>query len=143
MLARPRPDPTMADRPSRPLLGIALMVAAGLAFVLLDSSAKFLVRSYPLVEVVWARYVFSLVTVGTLLPRYGLVGLVATARLRLQAGRGGVILLTTLLMFLALRFMPIADTYAISFVAPLLLAAVSAPLLGETIARGQWLAILA
>jgi len=133
----------MADRPSRPLLGILLMVAAGLAFTALDGSAKFLVRDHPLVEVVWARYVFSLVTVGAFLPRYGLVGLVSTGNLRLQVGRGSLLLLTTLLMFVALRFMPIADTYAISFVAPLLVAAVSVPLLGETIARGQWLAILA
>jgi drug/metabolite transporter (DMT)-like permease len=133
----------MADRPSRPLFGILLMVGAGLAFTALDGSAKFLVRGYPLVEVVWARYVFSLVTVGAFLPRYGLIGLVSTGNLRLQVGRGSLLLLTTLLMFVALRFMPIADTYAISFVAPLLVAAVSVPLLGETIARGQWLAILA
>ena len=133
----------MTERASRPLFGIALMVAAGLAFVLLDSSAKFLVRSYPLVEVVWARYVFSLATVAALLPRYGLIGIIGTTRLPLQAGRGGIILLTTLLMFVALRFMPIADTYAIAFVAPLMVAAASVPLLGETIGRGQWLAILA
>jgi drug/metabolite transporter (DMT)-like permease len=138
----PRTDPMMGGRSSRPLLGIALMIASGLAFVLLDSTAKHLVRSYPVIEVVWARYFFSLVTVFTLLPRYGLVGLVGTARLDLQAGRGALILVTTLLAFVALRFLPIADTYAISFVAPLMVAAASVPLLGETIGRGQWLAIL-
>ena len=88
----------MAPRSSRPLLGIGLMMASGLAFVLLDSTAKYLVRSYPLIEVVWARYFFSLVTVFTLLPRYGLFGLVGTARLGLQAGRGTLILATTLLV---------------------------------------------
>jgi drug/metabolite transporter (DMT)-like permease len=138
----PRSDPMMAGRSSRPLLGIGLMIASGLAFVLLDSTAKYLVRSYPVVEVVWARYFFSLVTVLTLLPRYGLFGLVGTARLGLQAGRGTLILATTLLAFVALRFLPIADTYAISFVAPVMVAAASVPLLGETIGRGQWLAIL-
>ena len=76
----------MGSRSSRPLLGIALMMACGLAFVLLDSTAKHLVRSYPVVEVVWARYFFSLVTVLTLRPRYGLFGLVGTTWLDLQAG---------------------------------------------------------
>src|SRR5258707_14284610 len=99
----------MANRPSRPLAGVALMVAAGLAFTVLDCSAKFLVRSYPVAEVVWARYVFSLVSVGAFLPRYGLVGLVSTAQLRRQVGRGSLILLTTLLMFVARRSMPLAD----------------------------------
>ena len=54
-----------AGRSSRPLLGIGLMIASGLGFVLLDSTAKYLMRSYPVVEVVWARYFFSLVTVFT------------------------------------------------------------------------------
>jgi len=132
----------MPQRPLRPLLGIGLMIAAGLSFTVLDGSAKFLVRSYPLVEVVWARYVFSLVTVGAFLPRHGLAGLVRTDQPRQQLGRGFLILSTTLLMFVALRFMPLADTYAISFVAPLMVAAASVLLLGETIGRNQWLAIL-
>ena len=129
------------ERRSR-LTGIALMTGAVACFACLDASAKYLNGYIDTLEVVWARYFFSLVTVFTLLPRYGLFGLVGTTRLGLQAGRGSLILATTLLAFVALRFLPIADTYAISFVAPLMVAAASVPLLGETIGRGQWLAIL-
>jgi drug/metabolite transporter (DMT)-like permease len=129
--------------PARPLLGIALMVAAGVSFSVLDGTAKLLVRHYPVAEVVWARYVFSLLSVAAFLPRHGPIGLIGTRRLRLQLGRAALLLAATGAMFVGLRFLPLADTYAITFVTPLIVAALAGPALGERIGRRQWLAILA
>ncbi|MFO1056753.1 MAG: DMT family transporter [Dongiaceae bacterium] len=129
-------------RPPRPLLGIALMLVAGMSFTILDGTAKLLVRHYPIAEVVWARYVFSLLSVTAFLPRHGLPGLVATRRLGLQLARAAMLLAATAAMFVGLRFLPLADTYAITAAAPLIVAALAGPTLGERIGGGQWLTIL-
>jgi drug/metabolite transporter (DMT)-like permease len=130
-----------AARSPRPLLGIALMVSAGLSFTVLDGTAKLLVQHYPVAEVVWARYVFSLLSVAAFLPRYGLVTLVGTRRLGLQLGRAAMLLAATGAMFVGLRFLPLADAYAITFVTPLIVAALAGPTLGERIGGRQWLVV--
>jgi drug/metabolite transporter (DMT)-like permease len=131
-----------AARATRPLLGIALMLAAGMSFTVLDGTAKLLVRHYPVPEVVWARYVFSLISVLAFLPRHGLLGLVGTRRIGLQVARAAMLLAATGAMFVGLRFLPLADTYAITAVAPLLVAALAGPTLGERIGGRQWLTVL-
>ena len=133
----------MQPHPRQGLLaGLAFMILTGLCFTALDSIVKVLIRRhYPMTEVLWARYAFSLLPLLALLPRHGL-GLMATRRLELQLGRGGLMLLSSAAMYAGLRFLPMADCYAVGFVTPLLVALASAPLLGERVSRRQWLAIL-
>ncbi|WP_315982088.1 hypothetical protein [Aliamphritea spongicola] len=46
------------DTPQRPMLGIGLMIAGMLVVPFLDVCAKVLGQTYPVLEVVWARYFF-------------------------------------------------------------------------------------
>lgn len=129
-------------REHRPLLGILLMLLAVLSFTALDSTAKLLVQHYPVVEVVWARYLFNLILLAAAIPRLGIGGLVRTSRPVLQVVRALLLLTATASVFTAVRFLSLADTYAISFVSPIIVAVVSAPLLGEVVDRRRWAAIL-
>src|SRR3546814_1134528 len=70
-----------------PVRGIVLMIFAVCTFSLLDTTAKYLVQSYPLGQVVWARYVGHVVLAAALLlPLHGR-GLLVTQRPGLQVLR--------------------------------------------------------
>ena len=128
---------------SRPLAGVGLMVCAVLSFTLLDSSAKYLSDDYALGQLLWARYTISfclLLVVAT--PVMGVRSLVRTGRPGFQLLRGGLLLLATGSIFTAVKLLPLANAYAISFLSPVIVAGLAVPLLGERVTAGRWLAIL-
>lgn len=131
-----------AARPD-PLRGIALLVGAVSLFALLDATAKWLSRTYPVPMVVWARYFFNVVLMlAWLAPAHG-ARLWATRAPGLQLVRGLALAASTLLMFSALSLMPLADASAITFVGPVLVTLASVRFLGETAPRGTWPALAA
>ena len=127
---------------TRPAVGIALAILAVLLFTLMDTIGKSLTATYPVVQVVWARYFFSLLALGALLPARGVVELVRTRRLGVQTGRGALVAVATLCMISAISVVPLADAYAITFTAPLMVTLFSIPLLGERVRWRRWTAIL-
>jgi len=68
--------------------------------------------------------------------------LLRTQRPGLQTLRGLLLVVSTSLFYLSLQFMPLAETAAISFVAPLFVTILSGPLLKERIRARQWVAVL-
>ncbi len=131
---------TMAAQ--RPMRGIALMLAAFVCFTGIDTCAKLLVLSgMPTGQVAFVRFLGHLVAVSALfLPRMGL-RLFATGALPLQLARGGFLLAGTLLNFFAVRHLPLTVTSAIFFTMPLMVCALSIPLLGEKVGARRWAAI--
>ena len=127
----------------RPLRGILLIVLAVSTFAVMDTTAKYLSRTYPVPAIVWARYfaqaLFMLLVLG---PRLKL-DLLRTRRPRLQLARGVTLAFATLLFFSALSLMPIAEASAITFVSPLLLTALSVVLLRERVPPVAWVAVAA
>jgi len=125
------------------LRGILLIVAAVSTFALMDTTAKYLSRTYPVPGIVWARYAAqTLFLVVVLAPQLRL-GLLRTRRPALQLLRGGILAASTVFFFSALALMPIAEAVAITFLSPLLLTAASAWLLKERVRRSAWAALLA
>jgi len=124
-----------------PLRGILLIIAAFCTFSLLDTTAKYLVQTYPTGQVVWARYVGHVVLAAVLLlPRHG--------RSLLQSQRPGLQVIRSLLLFgstganfAALQYLQLAETSAIMFSAPLMVAVLAIPLLGEHIGPRRWAAV--
>lgn len=128
---------------SQPLKGIKLMVLATFLFASHDALSKYLSSFYPIVMVVWARYlVHTLLMAGIFLPQSGL-RMLRSKRPGLQALRALCLLATSLLFTSALLFIPLAEATAVNFLTPLLVTALSVPLLGEQVSRGQWAAVLA
>lgn len=127
---------------NHPLKGILLLVLATFLFASHDALAKYLSGFYPIVMVVWARYVVhTLLMAGIFLPQSGL-RVLRSKRPGLQALRALCLLGTSLLFTSGLLFIPLAEATAVNFLAPLLVTALSVPLLGEQVSRGQWAAVL-
>ncbi|MBO9716466.1 MAG: DMT family transporter [Pseudoxanthomonas sp.] len=125
----------------RPLAAIGWMLAAVASFSLMDAGMKLLSAHYPPLQVTLLRGAASLPFV--------LVWVLSTAGLRsIVPVRWGLHLLRGVLgmamigcFVFALKRMPLSSAYAIYFVAPLLVAALSVPLLGEKVGPRRWTAI--
>jgi drug/metabolite transporter (DMT)-like permease len=126
----------------RRLFGIGLMLAGYFCYTVIDSFAKLLSASgLPTMEVVFVRYLGQFVLVlAIFLPREGRA-LVTTRSWKLEVARGLCLLGSTIFNFIAITFLPLTVTSAISFAMPLILCALSIPLLGETVGWRRWLAI--
>ncbi|MGH8486086.1 MAG: DMT family transporter [Pseudomonas sp.] len=136
------PRPTALTDASQPLRGILLVVLATFLFASHDALSKYLAGFYPILWVVWARYlVHTLLMMAIFLPQSGL-RVLRTRRPGLQTLRALCLLGTSLLFTTALQYIPLAEATAVNFLAPLLVTALSLPLLGERVTRGQWVAVL-
>lgn len=125
----------------RPLAGMGLMALGVGLLTLMDGTGKLLVHELPLVEVVWARYAFNLLALLVVMRLRGR-RLVPSRRLPLQIARGIGMVLATAAMFLSLSLLPMAETYAVGFSSPIVVALLAGPLLGERVDRWRWLAAL-
>jgi drug/metabolite transporter (DMT)-like permease len=122
--------------------GILLMLLTMVFFVSADAIAKYLTRSYPVIEVTWGRFVFHL---ALLLPFFAgrrNLALFRTNRLRLQLARSLLQIGSTVLYFSAIALLPLATATVIAFAQPLLLTVFSVPLLGERVGLRRWSAVL-
>jgi drug/metabolite transporter (DMT)-like permease len=124
------------------LLGIASAMAASTAFSINDSAIKFLSDGYALHQIVLIRSLIGMVVVmGVVLSSAAGLGAFRTRRLGLHLVRGGCVVTSNLCFFLGLTAMPIADAVALFFVAPLLITALSVPILGEKVGPRRWAAV--
>jgi len=126
-----------------PLRGILLMLAAVLCFALLDATAKHLTHTFPVPMLVWARYTLHCLLMVVFLGPTLRWGLVRTGRPRLQIVRALMLVAVTGLNIAALHYLPLAETTALLFFAPLLVAMLAGPFLGERLGVFHWVAIIA
>jgi drug/metabolite transporter (DMT)-like permease len=129
-------------RESTTMIGIALMVGAGLVFTLMDATAKYLSQRYPVVEIAFGRYLFATLTLPLIVQRAGSFGTIRSRRLGLQLLRSMFLVGATLLFWAAIKSIPLADATAISFIGPLMVTALSMPILKEQVDRRRWTAVL-
>ena len=113
------------------LVAIGLMCGAIACFALLDASAKWLSSVVDPLQVVFARYAGSMALVLAFLNPWSRPGILRTKRPWLQGVRSLLLLGSTALNFIALKYLQLAETVSIMFATPLLVALVSGPLLGE------------
>ena len=132
-----RTAPARADRPFR---GIALILASTVFLGASDVTAKYLTATLPSIEIAWIRFlVFALIMSPAMLPGSPLFAL-PSQRPGLQLMRSIALLSSSLFFISGLRFLPIAEASATSFVAPLFVTALSIVFLGESVGVRRWLA---
>jgi drug/metabolite transporter (DMT)-like permease len=128
------------DRPQHPLRGIFLFLAALLLFAALDATAKYMNAFFAVPLLVWARYLVHFVIMLLFMaPGLGRE-IIATRRPWLMSFRALMLVGVTLLAQLALKTLPLAETTALVFVTPLLVALLAGPLLAEKVPPRTWLA---
>jgi drug/metabolite transporter (DMT)-like permease len=107
-----------------------------------DSVIKSIAGEWPGTAAAALRFGLGAAGLGLLLwLREGGAGFVLR-RPALQVARGAALALASLLFFLAIFVMPLAEATAIQFANPMLAALLSAALLGERISRAAWGAII-
>ena len=109
----------------------------------MDACAKFLGEGYAVSQILLARSGFGalFVLAFVLVRSRGLTPL--------RPGRFGLLALRTLfslgagfLFFTSLRYLPLADAFAIAFTGPLFITALSVPVLGEHVGIRRWAAVV-
>lgn len=135
----PSAPPAREDRPG---LAFALTVFVFICFTGIDVSAKWLIESgLPVGEVVFVRYLGHLVfVVAFFLPSQG-ASLWRMKSPRLTILRGVMLLSATAANFVALQYLPLTVTVSIFFACPLIVTALAALFLGETVGPRRWAAI--
>jgi len=125
-----------------PLIGIALVLSSTFAFTLMGAVVRYLTRTVPLGEIVFARSFIALIPLLLMLAWQG--ELTTALQTKNPVGHLTRSLTGAVAMFLnfaALVFLPLAEATAIGFAIPLFTVALSALLLGEVVRARRWTAV--
>jgi drug/metabolite transporter (DMT)-like permease len=124
-------------------LGIWLMVATTFVFAMQDGISRHLAGEYNVLMVVMIRYWFFAAFVIALAARSagGLRAATATRQPWVQIGRGVLLATEICVMVLAFVLLGLVESHAVFTSYPLLVAALSGPILGEKVGWRRWTAI--
>lgn len=135
-------SPVVSALPVNVFKGFLLAATGLLLFACMDSTTKYLTAHYNVPSVVAMRYIVHCALMLVILaPRHS-SALIKTQRTGLTVLRGAVLTLASLCIGLALQRMPLAETTAINFLAPTLIALFASSLLGEQIGGLGWAAVI-
>lgn len=126
--------------------GIGLILVALLTFSTSDTLGKILIRSLPAVEIAWMRYAVFVVMAAAMVVRAGGVRHRLWLRTRhpwWQVLRGLGMLASAVSFNASTRYLPLAEATAISYISPVLIVALSVPMLGEKVGLWRWLGVFA
>jgi drug/metabolite transporter (DMT)-like permease len=131
----------LSDTSQNRRIGIALVTVTTIMFAILDTSAKWLVQSVPVLQLVWLRFLFhTLLTTAIFMPSMG-TQLFRVQNPKLQLIRGVMLAIMTGMNFFALQYLQLAEVGAVQFSVPLLIALISAWFLHEKLDAQRWMAI--
>ncbi len=126
------------------LKAIGLMIAAVTVFSFLDATAKYLttVAKLPFTEILWVRFLGQFVVILMVLGLVSVPRLLRSAKPWHQLFRSCLLLASTAFNFLALRHLRLDQTLSIQFLAPLMVALLAGPFLGEWVGWRRLVAIV-
>ncbi|MBW2578207.1 MAG: DMT family transporter [Deltaproteobacteria bacterium] len=130
------------SRTDNSTLGVLLMSLAAFLWVLHDAISKWVMQDYSIYQVLLLRTVFSLLPIAIVLRHEGGMVRLRKSRAWVCLGRGCLAVACFMLFLAALPLMPLTDIFAIVMSAPLLITALSAPLLKEPVGFRRWMAVL-
>jgi drug/metabolite transporter (DMT)-like permease len=123
--------------------GIACALLGMFGMAMMDGCAKLLSAGYAISQIVLVRNAISVLAVPVF------IRLAGSSLAPLRCGRLDLIAWRTLtnlgagfLFFTGLRYLPLADAFAITFAAPFLITALSVPYLGERVGMRRWIAVI-
>ncbi|WP_106475705.1 DMT family transporter [Phytohalomonas tamaricis] len=127
---------------SSSLLGILIMCAGVLCLALGDALSKWLGASYDPIQIIFFRTLISLPLIALLARFNGGWQTLRTRRPGVHLLRGLIFTATMFCFITGLTLLPLAETTAIAFAAPLFVALLSGPLLNERVDRVPLIASL-
>ena len=124
-------------------LGIMLMIATTFVFAMQDGISRHLAGEYNVFMVIMIRYWFFAAFVMSIAARKagGLRAAAKTSQPLLQAFRAVLLVTEICVMVLAFTILGLIESHAVFTCYPLLVAALSGPVLGEKVGWRRWAAI--
>ncbi len=133
--------PSAAEALSRRRRGVLLMALGITLLATMDVIVKIASRDLSTIQIAWGRYLAQ--SIG-LLAFMGMAGVTASLRSQMPGihlFRAVLFLIANISFMAAIRYMPLAEANLIGFASPLLLTALSYPVLRERVGLGRWLAV--
>lgn len=118
------------------------MVASVFVFATMDALVKWLSADYPTYQIMFFRSAVALLPVSLFIARAGGISILRTSRWRLHLLRCTVGICAMGAAFTGIARLPLADAMAIFHSAPILMTALSVPLLGEKVGVRRWMAVV-
>jgi drug/metabolite transporter (DMT)-like permease len=132
------PGPRQSDA----LRALLLMCVGVTMFPFLNTGIKLLTSHYSVMEIVWARFTGHFLTmIAVFLPSAGWRVFRAN-RPAIQITRSFLLLGSTVFSVSGIGYVPLATASAIGFSSPIIVTALSVPLLGESVGPRRWSAVL-
>lgn len=124
-------------------LGISLMIATTIVFAIQDGLSRHLAEIYDVRMVVMVRYWFFAAFVIAIARRQSgsIANAARTSQPILQIFRGSLLAIEICVMVVAFVRLGLVESHAIFAAYPLIVAALSGPILGESVGWRRWLAI--
>ena len=128
---------------NNPRLGILLMIVTTFVFALQDGISRHLAEEYNVLMIVMIRYWFFAAFVISVAARKSgsIKAAAATKQPVLQIARGALLALEICVMVTGFTLLGLVESHAIFACYPLLIAALSGPILGEKVGWRRWVAI--
>lgn len=124
------------------LAGIVLAVLAVACFATLDTTTKVASATVPILLAIWFRYaVQAVATTLVMAPRRGW-NIWQTRQPGLHLLRGLLLIASSSLAFLSLKYLPVAEFTAIVSLSPLVITLVAATVLREPVSVPRWLLVV-
>ncbi len=122
-------------------LGVGLYLLGVGLFAINDALGKWLVKDYGVGQLMMLRSIGAVIVLAPAILSLR-VKLIDPRQAPLQVLRILVAAIDTFAFYYATRFMPLADVMTFYMATPLIVTALSAPLLGEKVERFRWIAVL-
>ncbi|MGH6960924.1 MAG: DMT family transporter [Dongiaceae bacterium] len=130
--------PELRNAPGK---AIAYMLAAVATLTTMDAGVKWLTDDYSVPQIAFMRYLIGIVVAVAMAARMGGLTTLRTHRPGGHMLRSALNIGTMLTFYYALTRLPLADTIAICYVAPLFMTVLSVLMLGERVGPRRWSAI--
>ena len=118
---------------------IFFFILSGICFSTVDAIAKILIQDISLITIIWSRFLGQTLLAIPIAWYFLGRGFWQTENLKLQLFRSCLLVATSALFFTGLHWLPLAEASAITFTAPIWVAILSGPMLGERVELKDWL----
>jgi len=109
----------------------------------MDMIVKFASLSLPTPQIVWGRYVTQLLAIILIAGPTGFLACVRSKMPGIHIARALIFFIANFAFMAALRYLPLIEANVVGFASPLLLTALTYPVLGETVGPRRWAAVIA
>jgi drug/metabolite transporter (DMT)-like permease len=125
-----------------PLRGIVCMVLSLFFFTLSDAVSKWLTEGYPIGRIVFIRCFFMFIPIAVVMRWQGEPLTFRTTQWKMHLLRTVLFVASSFLIIISVKLLPLADAVAFLHAAPLMITALSVPLLREPVGWHRWGAVL-